>query len=78
MRDTANYASPVGFTGDVIWVTAPDGTNRRMSLSEVLPVLANMISNSGGGGTTYTAGTGIDITNGVISLDLTNANGVSY
>lgn len=30
------------------------------------------------GGTTYTAGTGISITNGVISLDLQNANGVSY
>jgi hypothetical protein len=27
---------------------------------------------------TYTAGTGISITNGVIALDLTNANGVSY
>lgn len=32
----------------------------------------------GSGGTTYTAGTGISITNGVISLDLPNANGVSY
>ena len=28
--------------------------------------------------TTYTAGTGIDITNGVISLNLANVNGVSY
>ena len=33
---------------------------------------------AGGGGSSYTAGDGIKIENGVISLDLTNANNVSY
>lgn len=33
---------------------------------------------TGAEGTTYTAGTGIDITNGVISLDISSANGVSF
>jgi len=32
------------------------------------------VPSGGGGGTTYTAGTGISITNGVISLDLANAS----
>lgn len=36
----------------------------------------NAISQSGGGGSSYTAGTGIDITNGVISLALEQAEGV--
>lgn len=36
----------------------------------------NAISQSGGGGGSYTAGTGIDITNGVISLALEQAEGV--
>ena len=35
-------------------------------------------SSGGGGGTTYTAGTGIDITNGVISVSLNRAEGGSY
>ena len=35
-------------------------------------------SGGGGGGTTYTAGTGIDITNGVISVSLNRAEGGSY
>ena len=33
---------------------------------------------TGAESTTYTAGTGIDITNGVISLDISSANGVSF
>ena len=36
----------------------------------------NAISQGGGGGSSYTAGTGIDITNGVISLALEQAEGV--
>jgi hypothetical protein len=36
----------------------------------------NAISQGGGGGGSYTAGTGIDITNGVISLALEQAEGV--
>ena len=36
----------------------------------------NAISQGGGGGASYTAGTGIDITNGVISLALEQAEGV--
>lgn len=35
-------------------------------------------SSGGGGGTTYTAGMGIDITNGVISVNLNRAEGGSY
>lgn len=36
------------------------------------------VASSGGGGTTYTAGTGISIENGVISVNLNRAEGGSY
>ena len=54
--------------------TLVSGTNIKTVNGESLLGSGNIVA----GGTTYTAGTGIDITNGVISLDISSANGVSF
>lgn len=53
--------------------TLVSGTNIKTVNGESLLGSGNIAA-----GTTYTAGTGIDITNGVISLDISSANGVSF